>query len=290
MLTKHLLIDTDLGTDVDDAIALLQILGSEDNSIITVTTVYGNVQLRAQIAESYCSLQETPVLIFPGASKTLSGKDVWVSGLEGSLHKELDTNREFTTSADEHLSNLLNAPCEINIFAIAPLTNLAKAIDNESTFEKRIKDVFLMGGRFSDGKAEHNFLSDVTAAQRVFESDLRISVVGIEITSQVKIELHSLDRIKNCGPCGLLLVSEIIQWANFRGQDWVEPHDSIAYLMYRKPELFEFSPWGHVSISEDGKTTFEIDSKGRHRYVTNIDLSAAKEAIFAGIEGVKFRA
>lgn len=289
MLNKHLLIDTDIGTDVDDAIALLQILGSVDNSIISVTTVYGNVQLRAQIAESYCSLQETPVSIFPGSSETLSGKDIWMSGLEGSLHKDLDTNREFTTSAKKHLSNLLNAPHEINIFAIAPLTNLARAIDNESTFDKRIQNVFLMGGRFTEGKAEHNIFSDITAAQRVFASDLKISVVGIEITSQVKIGLDSLDRIRNCGESGLLLVSEIIQWANFRGQHWIMPHDSIAYLMYRKPEIFEFSPWGQVSISDDGKTTFEIDAKGSHRYVTNIDVSAAKEAIIAGVEGVKFR-
>lgn len=289
MLTKHLLIDTDIGTDVDDAIALLQILGSESNSIISATTVYGNVQLRAQITESYCSLQETPVSIFPGASKTLSGKDIWISGLEGSLHKNLDTHREFTTSAKEHFSNLLNAPHEINILAIAPLTNLAEAIDNESNFDKRIQDVFLMGGRFTEGKVEHNINSDIAAAQRVFASNLRISVVGIEVTSQVKIGLDSLDRIRNCGESGLLLVSEIIQWANFRGQNWIVPHDSIAYLMYQKPEIFEFSSWGQVSISDNGRTTFESDEQGRHRYVTNIDVSKAKETIIAGIEGVKFR-
>ncbi|MEY3400082.1 MAG: hypothetical protein RLZZ486_550, partial [Actinomycetota bacterium] len=71
--------------------------------------------------------------------------------------------------------------------------------------------------------------------------------------------------------------------------DWIEPHDSIAYLMFHKPEIFEFSSWGHISISDDGKTTFKFDRKGRHRFVTNIDVSAAKEAIIAGVEGVKFR-
>jgi inosine-uridine nucleoside N-ribohydrolase len=289
MFSRHLVIDTDIGTDVDDAVALIQILASERKSAVSITTVYGDVQLRAQIAENYCRFQDEPVDIYPGASKTLSGREVWKSCLEGSLHKGLGPNSVFANSAQEFFSNISHSDNVVNILAIAPLTNLANAIANNSNFEKRVQDVFLMGGRFADGRVEHNILSDVTAAQKVFNADLRISVVGIEITSQVKIDLKNLSRIEKRGPAASLLVSEIIQWANFRGQDWIEPHDSIAYLMFHKPEIFEFSSWGHISISDDGKTTFEIDVKGRHRFVTNIDVSAAKEAIFAGIEGVKFR-
>ena len=289
MPNKHLVIDTDIGTDVDDAVALLQILGSQQYKDISITTVYGNVRLRAQIAENYCHLQHVSVPIFPGASNTLSGREIWTSGLEGSLHENLANCKAFSGSAAGHLYAISNSAYEVNILAIAPLTNIATAIDRDSNFARRINEVFLMGGRFSEGKAEHNILSDITAAQKVFESGLRISAVGIEITSRVKMELDSLDRVRDCGKMGLLLFSEIVQWADFRNQNWIEPHDSIAFLMHHKPEIFEFSPWGYISVSDDGKTSFEVDARGQHRYVTDIDVSATKEAIIEGIEGVKFR-
>ena len=55
-MTAHLILDTDIGTDVDDALALALILGSPELRLSTVTTVYGDTALRARLASRLCSL------------------------------------------------------------------------------------------------------------------------------------------------------------------------------------------------------------------------------------------
>ena len=89
-MSNQLIIDTDIGTDVDDAIVLAQILGSWPEDKLSITTVYGDVRKRAQIASNDCRLMNKSVDIYPGETLTISGKNVWTSGLEGTLHDNLE--------------------------------------------------------------------------------------------------------------------------------------------------------------------------------------------------------
>ena len=146
-----------------------------------------------------------------------------------------------------------------------------------------------MGGRFSPGKVEHNIFSDVDAAKEVLHSALRIDVVGIEITSELQINIKEFLSLQKMGAAGLLLYKEIEQWAKYWNRDWIVPHDSIAFLMKSKPELFEFSNLGEIEVFDDGKTEFHENSRGTKRIVKKIDIEGARLSIIDAIEGVKFR-
>jgi len=289
-LRNHLIIDTDIGTDVDDALALTQIIGSRPFYGTSVTTVYGDVEMRAQIASNYCRLMDSKLEIYAGESKIISGKEVWTSGMEGNLHEALNVQDIQTSSGVEHIISLLkDSDLSVELLAIAPLTNLATALRNSAESLNDLKKVYLMGGRFSPGKVEHNIFSDVDAAKEVLHSALRIDVVSIEITSELQINIKEFLSLQKMGAAGLLLYKEIEQWAKYWNRDWIVPHDSIAFLMKSKPELFEFSNLGEIEVFDDGKTEFHENSRGTKRIVKKIDIEGARLSIIDAIEGVKFR-
>jgi purine nucleosidase len=288
-LLNHLIIDTDIGTDVDDAIALLQILGSGPEDNLSITTVYGDVKRRAQIASNYCRLMDKSIDIYPGENHTISGRDIWTSGLEGSLHEELNMQIFNDESGVKHIARSVSEDAQtVEIIAIAPLTNLAKSMRLMSGKMINLKQIYMMGGRFSPGKMEHNVVCDIKAAQHVFDSKFRIDVVGIEITTQLRLSLLELNYLSGLSPAASLLHKEINQWAQFLNHDWIVPHDSIAFLMRSKPELFEFSGLGDIRVFEDGKTEFHENPFGTKRIVMKMDVEGARSSIISSLEGVKF--
>lgn len=288
-MSNQLIIDTDIGTDVDDAIALAQILGSWPEDKLSITTVYGDVRKRAQIASNYCRLMNKSIDVYPGETRTISEKDIWTSGLEGTLHKNLEMQIFRKKSGVEHIADsVAKGRHSIEVIAIAPLTNLAKAINKVSGNINNLKHIYLMGGRFSPGKIEHNIVCDIEAAQKVFNSNLKIDVVGIEITAQLKLSLPELNFLSQLGKAGELLHEEINQWAQFLKHDWIVPHDSIAFLMKSNPELFEFSKLGDIRVLEDGQTEFQENPFGTKRIVKKIDVEDARTSIISSLEGVKF--
>jgi len=66
---RKLILDTDIGSDVDDALALAVILGSEQINLLGITTVYGDTSLRAKIAMQLCQLVNRSIPTFPGESE-----------------------------------------------------------------------------------------------------------------------------------------------------------------------------------------------------------------------------
>lgn len=287
-ITQHLVLDTDIGSDVDDAMTLIQLIGCSMSHKLTITTVYGDTVLRGQIASRYCKLAGVFIPIFVGESTPISGKDVWLSGLEGSLHDDLEAEALEPGSAVEHLLQVSKDKSKkVSILAIGPLTNIAKAITQDSAFASRIEHLYVMGGRFEDGDLEHNFVSDSVAAKIVFDAGIRTTVVGIEATKRVKMPEASITRISEAGLAGLALSKDIFQWWEYWGETWNVPHDPIAALTLLKPELFTFSDWGKIAITAEGvdagKSTF-TSGNGNQRIVLDFNPVEIAEEIVNAIE------
>ena len=284
----HLILDTDIGTDVDDAMTLIQLIGSSKASEMTITTVYGDTGLRAQIAKRYCKLASSEIGVFAGETKTLSGKDIWLSGLEGSLHEGLDDESYESLSAVDHLIKSANEfGGELVILAIGPLTNIAQACLRDPAFASKVKHLYVMGGRFGDGDAEHNFVSDAVAADIVFSAGFEATVVGLEATHRIKMPSDLIERIKLSGPAGLALSNDIYQWWEFWKETWNVPHDPIAALTFLDETLFSFSDLGSISVVNEGpdvgKSVFTA-GEGKHRIVLDFEPEKVAEEIVRAIE------
>ena len=257
------ILDTDIGTDVDDALALAVLLGSNEVDLLGITTVYGDTHLRSTIAMHICELVKRDVQTFVGESQPISGREVWMSGSEGGNYKNLESFKPEPKSAVEYLIETVNAsPQSIEIVAIGPLTNIAHAINSSPDFIKNVKRVWIMGGDFTETKVEHNFKCDTGAAKIVLESHVPISILDLPNSQKTIIRMPEIDRIKNAPILGQLLYSEIMSWITPRNQDWTIPHDPIAALAMIAPEFFDVSPLGQVSIDSHGKSVWKESLSG----------------------------
>jgi purine nucleosidase len=272
------ILDTDIGTDVDDALALAVLLGSRDVDLLAITTVYGDTRLRSKIAMHICELVSRSIQTFIGESQPISGREVWMSGSEGKNYKNLETHAPESKSAIEYLVQTISAnPHSIEIIAIGPLTNIARAINSSPDFVKNVKRIWIMGGDFTQSKVEHNFKCDLAAAKIVLESQIPISILDLPNSQKTIIRIPEIDRIKESPNLGMLLYSEIMSWIQPRNQDWTIPHDPIAALAMIAPEYFDASPIGQVTIDNDGYSFWKEAPSGNVTLLTPNDPEKAVE-------------
>ena len=257
------ILDTDIGTDVDDALALAALMGSKEVDLIGITTVYGDVRLRSAIAMHLCSLVNREIPTFAGEGKTISGREVWVSGSEGKNYENLTSFTPQITSAVDFLVNaVVSQPKSIDVIAIGPLTNIARAIQTNLDFVEKVKRVWIMGGDFTQSRVEHNFKCDIDAARIVLESNVPISILDLPSSQKTIIRMEEIEQIRNAPTLGALLYSEIMSWIQPRNQDWTIPHDPIAALTLLAPEFFESSPTGKAKIDSEGMSFWNESPSG----------------------------
>lgn len=280
----HIILDTDIGSDVDDALALALILGSQEAELLGITTVYGDTLLRSRLAKRYGKLAGRDIPVHQGLGCPQSGKEVWWPGHEGTLHDGLESEAVENEGGVPFLVRRASEePGKIDVIAIGPLTNIAAAIQLDPAFEGNVRHLWIMGGGFGMDEAEHNFRSDDTAAQIVFNSKLNITVTGLEVTRQVEMRKEQLALIAAAGPLGHALDADIRQWWAFWNEEWNVPHDPITVLTLLRPDLFSFSLPGQVSIAQEGASaghsTFTPSPEGTVRLVTNINSEAVANEI-----------
>ncbi|WP_419996374.1 nucleoside hydrolase [Streptomyces boninensis] len=279
------LLDTDIGSDVDDALALGVLLGSPEARITGITTVYGDTTLRARLAHRLGALAGHDLTAVPGARETLSGKDVWWAGHEGKAFPDLDTEPvRDDIAADRYLvDTVLARPGTTDVMAIAPLANIARAIRLDDRFTTGVRTLYMMGGSFGPGaKPEHNIVSDITAARIVFGSGIRTVVTGLDITTRLRIERTGIEAIRAAGAYGAALAREIDAWTGFTGEPWSVPHDPITALSLLRPDLYT-TERGTVEVTHDGLTVFTADPGGHVDLVVDADVATIAEEIVARI-------
>jgi purine nucleosidase len=262
--------DTDIGSDVDDLLALALVLGSADLGIDVVTTVYGDTLLRARMARRAYRLADRPAPpIATGAAEPRSGRPVWWAGHEGTLLPNLEAE-----PVDKTLDAVALLRAARAIVALGPLTNVADALDGPH----RVERLVIMGGNLTRREEpEHNIACDVDAAQAVFKSGVPAIVTGIDQTERVVLNDDQLAKIENSGPLGKLLVAETHFFRGWLGRP-DSPHDAIAVLAAARPDLFTFRR-GKITVDPEGITSLEPDLHGPHQMAADLDPAAIAEEI-----------
>lgn len=272
LLSIPLVVDTDLGSDPDDELALALIWGSPEFELRQLVVSYGDVRVRASVAQRMAALTGRSLPVALGKELPLSGAPVWWAGHEGSAYGEL------AAPTDLVQTDLGLARAGV-LLAIAPLTTVATGFAENATLPAVVGRLVIMGGDFrADAAPEHNIASDVAAAAAVFGTGARMLVVGLDVTRQVRLYAQSLRQIAAAGPLGEILGREIDGWLARWDEDYEVPHDPVAALACLEPELFEFSRPGRVVVSHDGATRF-VPGEGSTRIATGVDAERAAERV-----------
>ncbi|WP_405061384.1 nucleoside hydrolase [Kribbella sp. NBC_01505] len=281
-MATSLTLDTDIGSDVDDVLALAAIFGSPELDLAAVTTVYGDTLLRARMVRRVTGTAgREPGPIVPGRAATRSGREVWWPGHEGALLAGLD-QEEIDSEADP-IELLASSP---TVVAIGPLTNVAEAVERQG---HAIANLCVMGGDFSRTEPEHNIKCDVDAAAAVFGSGVPATVIGLDQTTRLRLGGSVVAAVEAAGPLGQLLAAEMRQFWKFTAEDSNVPHDPAAVLTLTDPELFTFGT-GRIAVDPAGFTRF-TPGDGPHRIVTDLDTGQVArrivDRILAACEGAR---
>ncbi len=190
-MPRRFIIDTD--TASDDAVAILMALQWPDVQVEAITVTYGNMPLETASANARYTVelceQETPV--YEGCGKPLLRSTAyadWFHGPEGMgklgrLHPERPIAGN--NAIQELIRRFGEAPGEITLITLGPLTNIAAALTLEPKLAEWVKECYVMGGNAScvgnvTPAAEFNIWCDPEAARIVFHSGMKILMVGWE--------------------------------------------------------------------------------------------------------------
>jgi inosine-uridine nucleoside N-ribohydrolase len=202
-----LILDTDLGSGIDDAFALALILASPELELRGVTTVSGDTQVRALMACRFLTMtgrRSTPVAA--GAAPQPPREIAPTGQYRYYYHPDVlfnRTTRPQKESAVDFLHSRLKAQQgKVTLVVAGPLTNVARLIADRPESKPWIgRIVFVVGsvGVGPDGKptavAEANVRADVKAAQAVFASGIPLVVVPLDATAGLKLDADGLRRV-----------------------------------------------------------------------------------------------
>jgi len=188
------LIDTDIGDDIDDAFALALALASPELDMRGITTVAGDAYTRALIV---CRLlhavgrDKIPV----ASGRPEREKPDFAGQLQYGLRPSFRKRPEREPAVEFLYRQLKSRPGELTLVALGPLTNVSELLTKHPDCKPWIKRLVLMGGAIRTGYdepspvvAEWNIRSDIKAAQTVFASGVPMVVAPLDATISLKLE------------------------------------------------------------------------------------------------------
>ncbi|MHB1938639.1 MAG: nucleoside hydrolase [Acidobacteriaceae bacterium] len=193
---QKIILDTDIGDDIDDAFALALALSSNRVQVLGVTTAWGDTDRRARLVERFL--------------KTTGHGDVSVAAGQKTKASSTFTQASWADAYPEPAQGWPNAiqfildairknPGEITLVSIAPFSNVGALIDKDPATFRKLKRVVIMGGSICRGygdlgylpnrgpSPEYNILMDIPAARKLFGSGVPLYVMPLDST-QLKLD------------------------------------------------------------------------------------------------------
>lgn len=289
-----LLLDTDIGSDIDDAVCLAYLLSQPQCELLGITTVSGQPDLRARIASALCMAAGRDVPIYPGAADPLIVPARQPLSPQAEKLGAWPHRTEFPQGeAIEFMRRTIRAnPGEVTLFAIGPLTNIALLFKADPEIPALLKQFVIMGGDFrmppppnwQGGRYEWNIFCDPEAARMVYTSGASVRAIGLEITTQVWLDAAAVT--ERFGRHRLL--RPVLDFAEvwFRQvPDRIIFHDPLAAVTLFDAQQCAFERGDvHVELAsgEDHARTFWTPKPdGRHEAATSVDAERFFDAYFS---------
>jgi purine nucleosidase len=223
-----IVIDTDVGADPDDALALTLALASPEVDVRGVTIVSGDVSWRARIATRLLGMagrSDVPVFLGRGEPQQMSGAE-GEGLLDHPYHGPVATVQ--TTPAVEWLLTESRRG-SFHLVAIGPLTNVAAAIEEDREFAGRLLGLTVMGGLLDERTMpivwqraiqergptawpDYNTMCDPAAALTIARCGIPVTWVTLDATMRAPLRTAARGLLPPDHPLGAALGRMIDAW------------------------------------------------------------------------------
>jgi inosine-uridine nucleoside N-ribohydrolase len=189
---EPVIFDTDIGTDIDDAYALVALIRRPELELLGVTTVSSDAVARARLTAKLLSIaggKWGSVPVYAGIS-TATQYMKQVEWAEGFTSPSLQEDGAIAFRRRQ----INERPGEVTLIAVGELTNIAALLESEPGIGQKIRAISLMGGAIYRGYApgskpepEWNIKSNAAAARTVFTSGVPLLVAPLDSTAALKL-------------------------------------------------------------------------------------------------------
>jgi len=245
VMPVKVILDTDIGSDIDDAVCLAYLLAQPECDLLGITTVTGEAVRRAMLASALCRAAGQSVPIYPGGEAPILVPQRQIHAPQAAALERWEHDTAFPEGqAVEFLRRTIREnPGEVVLLTVGPLTNAALlfAVDPEVPF--LLRRLVMMCGAFTNrlpgvGPLEWNARCDphATAVMYRATTDVHRSV-GLDVTCQVRMPADEVRRRFRTG-----LLAPVLDFAEV----WFERRKDITF----------HDPLAAASIFDDRVCTF----------------------------------
>lgn len=271
---RKVIIDTDTGAD--DASALILAAKQENVDILGVTVLVGNVSMEQSTKNALAALEiagcDAPV--YKGSESTFDGTEKTafsVFGTDGMGDADLihpKKQAEKSDAVDFIIDTVKSNPGEVEIIALGPATNIAKAIQKAPDDMKKVKRIWSMGtAGLGPGNAspvaEFNVYADPQAYKLMLDSNLPITVIGLDMCNGEAMwtdeQFKELESLNDTGRFVAKSFGKIRKFYKGNGSETVMNCDSLAVMCMLYPGFVKNTVNTHAScITEKGETYSQV--------------------------------
>lgn len=312
-MKKKVLLDFDIGTEIDDAIALAYLLANPDCELVGITTSCGEAVKRAEMASMLCKMAGKDIPIHPGCEDPIFIPQMETTAPQARVLErwEHDTGYERYSAVPFMQRVIRENPGEITLIATAPMTNLGVLFTMDPELPELLEGLFLLCGspthhRYdvvtetlsamerddivrvlaSQGILENNSIIDPHATSIVYRAKCRNHVnIGNNVSSRVTMTPEQAEAAFK-HPILQAVMAIAKEW--FKDEARVSFHDAVAAACIFHDDICTYKR-GYLSCEMDSKllagmTVFREDPEGPHKVGWTIDENKFFEHLFEVFE------
>jgi purine nucleosidase len=255
---EKIIIDTDIGDDVDDAFAVALALRSPELQILGISTTFGDTEARARLLDRFLGEtghQDIPVAV---GDATQTSSPMTQRRYSDGNHYAKGSHPK---AVDFILEQICAYPGQLTLVAIGPLMNIGALIDKDPSTFRKLRRIVMMGGSIERGygdlgyekprgpEAEWNIRNDIPSARKLFEAGVPIYMMPLDST-QLK-----LDEVKRgvLFVAGTPLTDALTLLYHGWGQQTPTLFDAMTIAYIDDPSLCPVKPM-HIAVDDRGFT------------------------------------
>jgi len=261
---EKIIIDTDIGDDIDDAFAVALALSSPQFEVLGFSASFGDTPTRAKMLDRMLG--------------ELGHSDIPVAmGTPVDVNRNAFTQRRYAeggqfartthpNSVEFVLDQARKYPHQVTLVAIGPLPNVGAMIAKDPAAFRLLKKVVIMGGSIRTmtdpyGVAapiaphpEWNIKNDIAGAQKLFESGVPLQVLPLDSTANLK--MHEVARTALFAHGSMMtniLAGLYYEWSQYTRSATPTLYDPMTLASVLEPSLCPLTPL-HLTVDEAGNT------------------------------------
>ncbi len=249
--TIPILLDTDIGSDIDDAVCLAYLLRQPRCELLGITTVTGEARKRAMLADAIGrAAGGKEIRIHAGAEQPFLISQQQPQAPQSEILRDFPHRDDFApnTAVEFLRQTIRRRPGEITLLTIGPLTNIGLLFATDPEIPAMLKSLVLMSGIFLNGgpgAREWNTMGDPHASAIVYRAPVAPHLsIGLDVTLRCRMDAQECGRRLHGGPLDVVAkMAEV--W--FRGVEQITFHDPLAATVIFQPDLCRYQD-GYIGI------------------------------------------